>query len=49
MWLTYHYLIKEGYSFTDIEEMSMEHYEFISELVIYKKKTGKENPFTGGI
>jgi len=45
-----HFLVKEGYSLKDIEEMEPERYDYIIAYLIEMKMKGKDNnPFAGGL
>lgn len=48
-WLRDHFMIKEGYSLEDIDNMESERYDFINFYIMEKKISGKENIFSGGL
>jgi len=48
-WIQEDFMIREGYSMEDIENMDPERYDFILMKIIKRKTSGKGNPFTEGI
>ena len=44
-----HYLVKEGYSLSEIEEMDTERYDYLIWFILEKKNSGQDNPLSGGI
>lgn len=48
-WIKNHFLVREGYSLAEIDEMDNEQYDYLIGLVMEMKQKGNDHPLNGGI